>query len=212
MFSQTFICQIISWRLILSVRLPGSRTYPPPSQFLPPGPLNSSINHERIFKTTSYIYIFCICVAKTWACVMWGALRADMCTVLIYTESPTHTPCSTVLLLGGSCGSCRTLRAVEDVTEEERDEPPWRWPLKQSNTRVRQTEEITSQKMNEEMVGWKKDVDMLWSRLYTAPLVTGWHSVIFDKTRRSTVTEEKQGPSVTGLKEWKSVVTAHSQS
>lgn len=38
-------------------------------------------------------------------------------------------PCSAVLLLGGSCGSCLTLRAEEEVTEEERDAPPWRWPL-----------------------------------------------------------------------------------
>lgn len=45
-------------------------------------------------------------------------------------QSSVGPPCSTVLLLGGSCGSCRTLRAAaEDVTEEDRDEPPCRWPL-----------------------------------------------------------------------------------
>lgn len=86
-------------------------------------------------------------------------------------ESVSHIPCSTVLLLGGSCGSCLTLRAVEDVTEEERDKPPWRWPLKQSNTRVRQPED-------EGRNGGKKDVDMLRSWLHAAPLVTGWSSVI----------------------------------
>lgn len=29
---------------------------------------------------------------------------------------------------------------MEDVTEEERDEPPWRWPLKQNNMIMKQTE------------------------------------------------------------------------
>lgn len=46
---------------------------------------------------------------------------------------PFFVPCSTVLLLGGSCGSCLTLRVDEDVTEEERDPPLWRCPLTQNN-------------------------------------------------------------------------------
>lgn len=57
-----------------------------------------------------------------------------------FTHQRTYIPCSTVLLLGGSCGSCLTLRAEEDVTEEERDEPPWRWPLTQNKMIVKQTD------------------------------------------------------------------------
>lgn len=49
--------------------------------------------------------------------------------------SGERVPCSTVLLWGGSWGSWRTLRAAEDVTEEEREEPPWRWPLIERNTK-----------------------------------------------------------------------------
>lgn len=50
-----------------------------------------------------------------------------------YVDQPLFVPCSTVLLLGGSCGSCLTLRVDEDVTEEERDPPLWRCPLTQNN-------------------------------------------------------------------------------
>ena len=53
--------------------------------------------------------------------------------------------------MGGSCGSCLTLRA-EDVTEEERDEPPWRWPLTQNKMIVKQTDK----KKNELERGWKE--------------------------------------------------------
>lgn len=50
------------------------------------------------------------------------------------------------MLLGGSCGSCLTLRAEEDVTEEERDAPPWRWPLTHGNMIVKQTEKKTDRR------------------------------------------------------------------
>lgn len=67
-----------------------------------------------------------------------------------------NIPCSTVLLLGGSCGSCLTLRAEEDVTEEERDEPPWRWPLTQNNMVVKETEKKSSQREGEMESGLKE--------------------------------------------------------
>lgn len=55
--------------------------------------------------------------------------------------SGERVPCSTVLLWGGSWGSWRTLRAAEDVTEEEREEPPWRWPLTERNTKEKPKKE-----------------------------------------------------------------------
>lgn len=39
--------------------------------------------------------------------------------------------------MGGSRGSCLALRAEEDVTEEERGVPSWRWPLAQDNMTVK---------------------------------------------------------------------------
>lgn len=64
--------------------------------------------------------------------------------------SRSHTaytaPCSTVLLFGGSCGSCLALRAEEDVTEEERDTPPCRWPLTPNDMKVKQIEKKKAQR------------------------------------------------------------------
>lgn len=135
-----------------------------------------------------------MCILKMWACSLviiimseWHCISpAEHREQLIVVEmichldfNHQHIPCSTVLLLGGSCGSCLTLRA-EDVTEEERDAPPWRWPLTQNNVIVKQVGQRERGRMNksEDEKNGDKERKLksicLWHRVYTAAPVTCW--------------------------------------
>lgn len=81
----------------------------------------------------------------------------------IYTYTTYTVPCSTVLLLGGSCGSCLTLRADEDVTEEVTDIPPWRWPLTQNNMKVKADRKEKGERIEE----WEREDEKQWAKKET---------------------------------------------
>lgn len=87
---------------------------------------------------------------------------------LINEQSFVHIPCSTVLVWGGSWGSCLTLRADEDAAA-----PPCRRPLTQTDVTVKQTERTDTENQCEGdwKQNWWREEKVKWPRTCsTAPV------------------------------------------